>query len=143
MEENDHLKERFTLYLSVKSSDWYTPMFDASKEMSNMMCGLFNVNGKIQLQNKNPSEEEQRLFLCSDLCASSSFVSGKSKRPILRQLLVKKNGTVNMNIQNVLWLDTTSKVLRNVRMYITDGTGKIPPVEKCTLECTVLVFPKK
>jgi len=136
-------KERFTLYLSIKSSDYYTPIFEVTRDVRNMMCGLFNVNGKIVLKNKNPSEEEKRLFLCSDLCASSSIVSGKTKMPILRQLIIEKNGNVSMNIQNVLWLDTADKILRTVRLYITDGLDKIPSVEECVLECTVLVFPKK
>jgi len=139
----DSDKERFTLYLSIKSSDYYTPVFEVTRDVRDMMCGLFNVHGKIVLKNKNPSKEEKRLFLCSDLCASSSIVSGKTKMPVLRQLVIEEDGSVSMNIQNVLWLDTADKILRTIRLYITDGLDKIPPVEECILDCTVLVFPKK
>ena len=141
--ELEPVKERFTLYLSVKSTDYYTPLFEVSKDVADMMCGLFNVHGKIVLSNPNPSEEEKRLFLCSDLCANSSFVSGKTKLPILRQLVVEEDGTVRMNVQNVLWHDTANRVLRSTRLYITDGMGNIPSFEYCCLECTILVFPKK
>lgn len=140
MDEKDIEKERFTLYLSVNSSDDYTPMFEVSRDVSDMMCGLFNVHGRIEV--KTPDVDTRRLFLCTDLCASTSFVSGKTKLPILRQLVVDADGSVSMNIHNILWLDTTNKILRNIRMYICDGEGNIPSFKVCTLDCTVLVFPK-
>lgn len=146
MEEKDNdEKERFTLYFSVKSSDDYTPMFEVSRDMSNMMCGLFNVHGTLQLQDTSTdvSINTKKLFLCTDLCESSSFVSGKTKLPILRQLVVDADGKVSMNIHNVLWLDTTNKILRNIRTYICDEEGNIPSFKLCSLDCTVLVFPKK
>jgi len=141
--ETEIEKERFILYLSIKSSEYFTPVLEASRDVSNMMCGLFNVHGKIVLKNKNPSEEQKRLFLCTDLCKSSSIISGRNSLPVLRQLVVNDDNTVNMNIQNVLWLDTTDKVLTQIRTFITDGENKIPAVDDCCLECTVLVFPKK
>ncbi len=137
-------KDTTVLYLSMKEPDHYTPIFEVSKDMSHMMCGLFNVHGTIVLEKSKPlSDGEPRLFLCSDLCASSSFVAGKAKLPILRQLVVSKDGSVNMDIHNVLYLETSNKIFRNIRMYITDETGNIPSVERCSLNCTVLVFPKK
>ena len=130
--------------MSVIGSDHYTPLFDVSKDVSDMMCGLFDVNGKIVLSNsENLSDDEKTLYLCTNLCASSSYVCGNAKLPVLRRLVVEEDGSVNMNIHNILWLDTSSKVLRQVRMYITDSTGKIAAVDHCSLVCTVLAFPKK
>lgn len=110
------------------------------------MCGLFNVHGTLELNDEsNLSENEKSVFLCSDLCARESVLAGVTEKlPILRELQWnEKDEKIDMDISNVLWLDTRSGTVQFIHLYLRNHMNETPAVKSCMLKCTLLVFPKK
>lgn len=137
--------KRIVFYLQLKAADEFIRISEGGDPVNfnDCMIGLFDVQGSVKLANPNPDENEKRLFLCTDMCEKESVLDGGFKIHALRQLkFLADNQTIDMNLQNVLWLDTVSANWLFCELYLKDGYGNTPSLASCNLSCTLLVFPK-
>ena len=70
--------------------------------------------------------------------------SEKKLIPVLRKLKMKRNpynaqvALVNQEAREMLWLPTERSHIDEFRVYIMDSEGKIPTLESCMLNCSLL-----
>ena len=82
------------------------------------------------------------LYLCADYVQPS--ILGDKLIPILRKLKIKRNpnnaqvALVNQEAKEMLWLPTERSHIDEFRVYIMDSEGKIPTLESCMLNCSLL-----
>ena len=127
----------------MSTPDTVVHVDDFGIDMTGKSCGLLRVHGK--LKRKEPYESltanEKRLFLCSDLVLPESILSGAIELPVLSELIVNQHdGTIYMEAANPLWLSVNESNLTDIRLFIKNGDNKIPSVEECFLNCTVLIY---
>ena len=145
MERTEKSKTRrptLTFYLDLSSSSNYILVSNFGIDLKDMMCGLLTLEGKIELKDKEELTNQQKtLYLCSDIC-ENSIVSGALYLPILRKIKLDEEGNVNMDVNKVLWINTTVSVLRSIQLFLRNGLGEEASLSSCNLNCTLLVFPK-
>lgn len=138
--QNDE-KNTFVLYLDMDSDDAHVLVSERGISMNDKMCGLFTVKGKIVFEEKK--SENRSIYLCCDICSrEESIISGGKKLPILRKLDISADGSVNMDLNKVLWLDTSDSLLRSANLFLRNSAGERPSVSSCHLNCTILLFKK-
>ena len=144
MEKESESNSRNFLFLSLNKSEEYIHLDDYGILFENHLCSLFNLNGKINLSNREQlSSAEKRLFICSDICSTEAVINGGIKLPALREISFKADGeTVDTNLSNLLWLEVKNKRLKKLRLFLLNALGQEPSLKSCTLNCTILTFKK-
>lgn len=134
-------------YLRLDSDDVSLNLSAFGLPLFNHMCGVFSVDGEINLA--QPAVSGHRWFLCSDLCAEDSILSQSLQLPILRELVVTglnsnsvQQVKIRQDFSQILWLNVKPGLLRDIRLFLRDERGEKLAVESCLLHCTLLVFPK-
>lgn len=142
-EENLNTEENCTyvLYLDMNSDDSHVLVSERGLPMQNKLCGLFTVKGKILFP--ETTRENKTIYLCCDLCSKEeSIITGGKRLPILRKLDIDEDGSVNMDLNKVLWLNTSDSLLRSANLFLRNSAGEKPSVSSCHLNCTILLFTK-
>lgn len=83
--------------------------------------------------------KDRDLYLCCNII-EESFVNNV-KLPVLRYLKRNSSGFINSNIDHIIWLNVIRPEINEIRLYITDNTGKVISVPKNKLSCTLLFIP--
>ncbi len=131
-----------TAFYLRTTGDTVNNVFPENKTLDNHMVGVFSVHGSVKTQTPNAP-----IFLCCDLC-ETSVVGDYGSLPILRQLRLedtpRKDGShqVVNDFSRVLWINTVNTPFTSVRLYLTNGEGRLVNVDDCKLYCTLLVFDK-
>ena len=100
-------------------------------------CTLFKVSRWIK-----PYMNET-LYLCADYVQPS--ILGNKLIPVLRKFKIKRNpnnaqgALVNQEAREMLWLSFEGNHIDEFRVYIMDSEGKIPTLESCMLNCSLLI----
>lgn len=100
-------------------------------------CQLIELNGSLRTKKESP------FFLCAD-CVLPSYVEDR-QIPILRRLVGESTEDDDGELLRIdqvydqsLVLPVTRSPLDEFRLYISDASGNILPVENCQLQCTLL-----
>ena len=99
-------------------------------------CALFEITGSVHPYTDTP------LYLCADFI-QESFI-GHKRIPILRRIKLQPNdtggATLNETFNKMLWLSCNRTPIKELRTYISDAQGHIPPFEECKLSCTLVII---
>lgn len=102
-------------------------------------CALFEIKGHVR-----PYMEED-LFFCVDFI-EESFI-GPKMMPILRRITMEADetgggGTIHHTFDKMLWLSCNRSPIKELRTYISNASGNIPPFVNCHISCTLVVIPR-
>ena len=141
------------IYIEMTSSD-HRMSLPVELDMRNKQCALFEATGTVVPYMKKP------LFLCSDFIESS--IVGERMIPVLRRIQlmpdeedeqdddgddakkkgkVRTSGIVDHIFHKMLWMSTNRDEVDEIRVYISDETGKTVTFSSCDLSCTLVSIP--
>lgn len=138
------------LYLSVKGTGDVKISLPKSVNLENYVISVLDMKGTYTLSlDENTTKQ---LFLCCDFVTDS--IVDDYLLPVLRRIpnnvsrKVDNEGNVvisnriNEDFGKMLWIGSSRSDVGEVRLYITDRSGRVPSFAKCRLNCTLICIPK-
>lgn len=100
----------------------------------------------------SPRYKKKNLYLCCDFIEPSILQGDQTTNvyPILRMLTSKaaKNGKgdpidkIREIYAKLIFVECNREEVTNIRMYVIDEDGNLPPFTSCQLKCTLLIIPR-
>lgn len=101
-------------------------------------CALFEISGNVY-----PYIDDV-LYLCVDFIDES--IIGPKMIPILRRIRLHPNkngsgGFIDHTFNKMLWISCNRSPIKELRVYISDAQGNLPPFVDCHIKCTLVIIP--
>lgn len=128
-----------TIYITMTSSH---ELVHLPIEISGHLkgCALFEINGTVY------PHVDDVLYLCVDFIDES--IIGSKMMPILRRIRLHRDmtgggGFIDHTFNKMLWLSCNRTPIKELRVYISDAQGNLPPFVRCHINCTLVLIPHK
>ena len=102
-------------------------------------CALFEISGRVY------PHVDEAMFLCVDFIEES--IIGRKMMPILRRILlhpdplISGGATIDHTFDKMLWVPCNRSKIKELRVYLSDARGNLPPFVRCHINCTLVIIP--